>query len=94
MTEDKARKTAARERMAQTGEPYSVARRAVENETRTPPDPLSGTAEDAGAGELPPPPSSASRSKAEQARSLAEQARHQAERAEDSRPRRRRKPPT
>ena len=32
MTEDKARKTAARERMAQTGEPYSVARRAVENE--------------------------------------------------------------
>jgi len=30
MTQDKARKTAARQRMAETGEPYSVARRAVQ----------------------------------------------------------------
>jgi hypothetical protein len=29
MTSNKAQKTAARQRMAQTGEPYSVARRAV-----------------------------------------------------------------
>src|ERR1700749_2576422 len=32
MTQDKARKTATRQRMAETGEPYSVARHAVENE--------------------------------------------------------------
>ena len=32
MTEDKARKTATRQRMAETGEPYSVARHAVERE--------------------------------------------------------------
>ena len=32
MTEDKARKIATRQRMAETGEPYSVARRAVEDE--------------------------------------------------------------
>jgi hypothetical protein len=33
MTQNKARKTAARQRMAETGEPYSVARRAVQAET-------------------------------------------------------------
>ena len=32
MTQDKARKTATRQRMAETGEPYSVARHAVGNE--------------------------------------------------------------
>ena len=32
MTEDKARKIATRQRMAETGEPYSVARHAVERE--------------------------------------------------------------
>jgi hypothetical protein len=32
MTQDKARKTATRQRMAETGEPYSVARHAVESE--------------------------------------------------------------
>src|SRR5207248_968015 len=32
MTQDKAKKTATRQRMAETGEPYSVARHAVENE--------------------------------------------------------------
>ena len=32
MTQDKAKKTATRQRMAETGEPYSVARRAVEDE--------------------------------------------------------------
>ena len=32
MTQDKARKIATRQRMAETGEPYSVARHAVESE--------------------------------------------------------------
>jgi hypothetical protein len=32
MTQDKARKAATRQRMAETGEPYSVARHAVEDE--------------------------------------------------------------
>ena len=32
MTEDKARKIAIRQRMAETGEPYSVARHAVQDE--------------------------------------------------------------
>ena len=32
MTQDKARKAAARQRMAETGEPYSVARRAVQDD--------------------------------------------------------------
>ena len=32
MTQDKARKAATRQRMAETGEPYSVARHAVETE--------------------------------------------------------------
>jgi len=34
MTEDKARKSDIRQRMAETGEPYSVARHAVEREHR------------------------------------------------------------
>ena len=36
MTQDKARKAAARQRMAETGEPYSVARRAVQDEHDAP----------------------------------------------------------
>jgi hypothetical protein len=35
MTQDKARKTAARQRMAETGEPYSVARRATQDQPGT-----------------------------------------------------------
>src|SRR5689334_7134685 len=37
MTSDKARKTATRIRMAETGEPYSVARRAIEDDASEPP---------------------------------------------------------
>ncbi len=85
MTEDKARKTAARQRMAQTGEPYSVARRAVEDEHVNSADPLGATAEDGGAGDAQPrPEEQAGQTEwAQQARSLAEQARMQAERAEE-----------
>src|SRR5262245_56954607 len=45
MTQDKARKSAIRQRMAETGEPYSVARHAV-IDTRDEPDP--GVAAEAG----------------------------------------------
>src|SRR5580693_3647477 len=38
MTQDKARKAAARQRMAETGEPYSVARHAVHDEHVAPED--------------------------------------------------------
>jgi hypothetical protein len=38
MTQDKARKIAARQRMAETGEPYSVARREVQDEHDSPED--------------------------------------------------------
>ena len=75
MTEDKARKIAARQRMAETGEPYSVARRAVEDEHATSAGPPTGAAGDAGADVVSPP------EQAGQARRLAEQARIQAERA-------------
>jgi hypothetical protein len=80
MTEDKARKIAARQRMAQTGEPYSVARHAVEDEHASSADPLDGMAEDAGAAEAQTRP----QEQAEQARRLAEQARIRAERAEEA----------
>ena len=80
MTEDKARKIAARQRMAETGEPYSVARRAVQDERASSADPLGGMAEDAGAAEA----QASSQEDAEQARSLAEQARIRAERAEEA----------
>jgi hypothetical protein len=43
MTRDKAQKTAIRQRMAQTGEPYSVARHVIEGEQR--PAALMGRAE-------------------------------------------------
>ena len=46
MTADKARKIAARQRMAETGEPYSVARHAVEDEHATPAGPPEGVAVD------------------------------------------------
>jgi hypothetical protein len=78
MTEDKARKFAARQRMAATGEPYSVARRAVEEEHATSAGPPEGVAGDARAAEVLPP------DHAGQARRLAEQAWIQAERAEEA----------
>ncbi len=80
MTEDKARKIATRQRMAETGEPYSVARRAVEDERASSAGPLGGMAEDAGAAEA----QARSQEQAEQARRLAEQARIRAERAEEA----------
>jgi hypothetical protein len=78
MTEDKARKIAARQRMAETGEPYSVARHAVEEEHATPAGPPEGVAGDTGAAEVLTPDHTG------QARRLAEQARIQAERAAEA----------
>src|SRR2546429_9604264 len=69
MTQDKARKTATRQRMAETGEPYSVARHAVENEA----------AEDS----APETPVVEGRSYAEQAQELAERARRRADEAQE-----------
>ena len=70
MTQDKARKAATRQRMAETGEPYSVARHAVENE-----------AGDQSVAE--PPPAAERRSYAEQAQELADRARRRADEAQD-----------
>ena len=70
MTQDKARKAATRQRMAETGEPYSVARHAVEDE--------------AAEGSAPEPrPAAESRSYAEQAQALADRARRRADEAQD-----------
>jgi hypothetical protein len=54
MTENKARKTAARQRMAHTGEPYSVARRAVQDQEQDPEpaDGATGQAATGGAGQV------------------------------------------
>jgi hypothetical protein len=84
MTEDKARKLATRQRMAQTGEPYSVARHAVEDEHASPAAPHDGMPGDAGATEAGAPPlaqADQARRMADQARMLADQARIRAERA-------------
>jgi hypothetical protein len=86
MTQDKARKIAIRQRMAETGEPYSVARHAVEDEyvssagpLESPADLSEGMTGDAGDAEAL--PQEQARDLAEQARDLAEQARIRAERA-------------
>ena len=68
MTQDKARKTATRQRMAETGEPYSVARHAVENEAAG----AQGAADEVGGP-----------SYVEQARDLADRARRRADEAQD-----------
>src|SRR5207344_2173259 len=68
MTQDKARKTATRQRMAKTGEPYSVARHAVENQAGA-----QSTADDVGGPE--------SRPYVGQARDLADRARRRADEA-------------
>src|SRR5439155_12456651 len=70
MTQDKARKTATRQRMAETGEPYSVARHAVENEAAG----AQSAADEVGAPQ--------SRSYPEQARDLADRARRRADQAQ------------
>src|SRR6476620_3292202 len=70
MTQDKARKAATRQRMAETGEPYSVARHAVETE-----------AADQSAPE--PTPAAERRSYAEQAQELADRARRRADEAQN-----------
>jgi hypothetical protein len=97
MTEDKARKIATRQRMAATGEPYSVARHAVEDEHASPAEPPDRMVRDAGGGrgadpsQSEPPPSNktsdheqmeGARRLAGQARTVAEQARSRAEQLE------------
>src|SRR4249920_2881982 len=69
MTQDKARKAATRQRMAETGEPYSVARHAVQNEAAGAPD----AADEAGGP-----------SYLEQARDLADRARRRADEAQEA----------
>jgi hypothetical protein len=89
MTQDKARKIAIRQRMAETGEPYSVARHAVEDEyvssagrLESPADLFEGMTGDAGEAEAL--PQEQAWRLAEQARYLAEQARIRAERASEA----------
>jgi hypothetical protein len=86
MTQDKARKIAIRQRMAETGEPYSVARHAVEDEHVSLADPssadsLEGVTGDAADAEAEAFPQERAWRLAEQARYLAEQARIRAEHA-------------
>ncbi|HJY93635.1 MAG TPA: hypothetical protein VJ371_01700, partial [Streptosporangiaceae bacterium] len=99
MTEDKARKIATRQRMAETGEPYSVARRAVEDERDAAEDlrddswaeSMARDADGREAGDADGREAEAraqehavqARELAEHARHLAEQARERAERAEE-----------
>jgi hypothetical protein len=75
MTADKARKIAVRQRMAETGEPYSVARHTVQDEHAAAAGPPEDAPGDVETAEIRPP------EQAGQARRLAEQARIQAERA-------------
>ena len=70
MTQDKARKAATRQRMAETGEPYSVARHAVENGA-------------GGQSAAEPEPAAEGRSYAEQAQELADRARRRADEAQE-----------
>ena len=80
MTQDKARKIATRQRMAETGEPYSVARHVVEDERvedeREAAESVPG---DPGAAEA----GSGLRERAERARRLAEEAQERAEQAQE-----------
>jgi hypothetical protein len=75
MTQDKAKKTATRQRMAETGEPYSVARHAVENEAAGAQNAVDAGGVPAEAGE--------GRSYAEQAQDLADRARRRADEAQE-----------
>src|SRR6188472_825145 len=75
MTQDKAKKTATRQRMAETGEPYSVARHAVENEA-------AGAQNAVDAGGVPA-EADEGRSYAEQAQDLADRARRRADEAQE-----------
>lgn len=91
MTQDKARKIAIRRRMAETGEPYSIARHAVEDEYVSSAGPLEspaavfeGVTGEVGDAEAEALPQEQAWSLAEQARYLAEQARIRAERASEA----------
>src|SRR5271169_2237228 len=75
MTQDRARKMATRQRMAETGEPYSVARHAVEHEHSG--DEVAPDGAALGEGGL------SARERADRARELAEQAHERAERARE-----------
>ena len=80
MTQDKARKIATRQRMAETGEPYSVARHAVESEhseDEAAPDGISRDGAAPGEGGL------SAQKHADRARELAEHAQERAERARE-----------
>jgi hypothetical protein len=85
MTQDKARKTATRQRMAATGEPYSVARHAVANTDDVPEDPAAAPRDDDWQAEYRArEQADQARRLAEHAREVAEQARMRAERAEEA----------
>ena len=96
MTHDKARKADTRQRMAATGEPYSVARHAVQDEHETPEDAVAtprdddwneSVADEAGIGVdefRAQEQADQARRLADRARDLAEQARERAERAEEA----------
>ena len=83
MTQDKARKTATRQRMAETGEPYSVARHAVENEAagaQSAADEVGGPSYVEQARDL----ADRARRRADEAQDRADQAQERAERAEEA----------
>ena len=81
MTQDKARKTATRQRMAETGEPYSVARHAVESEysEATADDAAGNGAVGDSGGEA----GLSAQERADQMRFMAEQAQERAERVRE-----------
>jgi hypothetical protein len=79
MTQDKARKSAIRQRMAATGEPYSVASHAVRDTRDAAEEPDSTPRDDADPGRA-----ERARRLAERARAVAEQAEIRAERADEA----------
>src|SRR5208283_3670439 len=82
MTEDKARKIATRQRMAETGEPYSVARHAVEREQaedQPAPDSVAPDLDDGDWDEA----GLSAQERLDRARLVADQARERAERARE-----------
>ena len=91
MTEDKARKMATRQRMAETGEPYSVARHAVEREQaedQPAPDSVAPDLDDGDGDEA----GLSAQERLDRARLVADQARERAERAGSGPSRRTRRP--
>ena len=88
MTQDKTRKAATRQRMAETGEPYSVARHAVEREHDASESSAAGNSDrEMGVGEAgfgPPEHADRARQLAEEAQERAERVRERAERANEA----------